>query len=246
MTDLEAHVARVEEAVRRLTFVALTPGNTDAEFVIAALDAAPEPPGKMAHEMSPAEFQRAYMGTWPAPEPERVTPDPVDSTGDIVSYIFRQREWSERTFGEGRRTLGVTRHIERELAEIRADPSDLMEWVDVVILAMDGAWRAGYTPTQIMEAMEEKQATNFAREWPAPGPEDEPTEHVRAAPEPVADGELPEAVRDAVDVVRAYAAARGLETEAWHRMNKRANALEAHARAQAAELARLRALAGDA
>ena len=93
----------------------------------------------------------------------------------------RQIKWSERTFGHGVRTGGITRHIEKELAEIRAAPHDLTEWADVVILALDGAWRAGYAPEEIAAALERKQAVNFARQWPPAsdvGP-NEPTEHIR-------------------------------------------------------------------
>jgi hypothetical protein len=101
---------------------------------------------------------------------------------DFIQYIVKQREWSERTFGRGPRTNGITRHIEEELAEIRAAPHDLSEWIDVVILALDGGGRAGYTPEEIVAELERKQAVNFAREWP-PAKDvdpDQPSEHVRA------------------------------------------------------------------
>ena len=101
---------------------------------------------------------------------------------DFIQYIVKQREWSERTFGHSTRTNGITRHIEKELAEIRVAPRDLGEWIDVVILALDGAWRAGYTPEEIVAELERKQAVNFAREWP-PAKDvdpDQPSEHVRA------------------------------------------------------------------
>ena len=93
-------------------------------------------------------------------------------------YINLQREWSERTFGDGRRTVGLCRHIEKELNEIKRSPDDLFEWIDVVILAIDGAWRAGYSPEQIIEALLEKQQVNFERRWPAPQAQYEPTEHI--------------------------------------------------------------------
>jgi hypothetical protein len=103
-------------------------------------------------------------------------------TCSISDYVKRQRDWSEKTFGHSVRTMGITKHIEKEIAEIRAAPHDLMEWVDVIILALDGAWRAGYTPEQIQEAMERKQAVNFARQWP-PAVDcdpDQPSEHVKS------------------------------------------------------------------
>ena len=98
----------------------------------------------------------------------------------LMWYLNRQREWSERTFGPGRRTGGITAHIEKECAEIRADPNDRAEWIDVMILAMDGYWRAGGTPEELFSALKAKQAVNFARQWPDRLPEDQPMEHVRS------------------------------------------------------------------
>lgn len=83
-----------------------------------------------------------------------------------VEHLERQREWSRATFGPGPRAAGVVDHIRKELREIEADPTDLTEWVDVVILALDGAWRAGYDPEQIIAAIKGKQARNEARTWP--------------------------------------------------------------------------------
>jgi dATP/dGTP diphosphohydrolase len=85
---------------------------------------------------------------------------------DLVRHLMRQREFSERTFGPGERTAGVLDHIRKELTEIEAKPDDLSEWIDVIILACDGAWRAGFTPAQIAEALVAKQAKNEARTWP--------------------------------------------------------------------------------
>lgn len=99
---------------------------------------------------------------------------------DFVDYLERQRDWSIQTFGESKRTNGVTKHIEKELDEIRENPNDLMEWIDVIILAMDGAWRAGYEPQEIIDALVLKQKINFARNWPPVGTfdDDEPSEHI--------------------------------------------------------------------
>lgn len=83
-----------------------------------------------------------------------------------AAHLAHQRAWSLRTFGPGPRTLGVLDHIGKELDEIRADPTDLGEWVDVIILAFDGAWRHGWKPQQIIDAIKAKQAKNEARTWP--------------------------------------------------------------------------------
>jgi hypothetical protein len=98
-----------------------------------------------------------------------------------VAHLERQREWSSRTFGPGRRTQGVIDHIRKELAEIEDDPTDLYEWVDVLILAFDGAWRAGHESHEIIDAIKQKQLRNELRTWPdwRNASEDEAIEHVR-------------------------------------------------------------------
>ena len=83
-----------------------------------------------------------------------------------AAHLAHQREWSEATFGPGSRLHGVLDHIRKELGEIEADPTDLSEWVDVIILAFDGAWRAGWEPQEIINAIKAKQAKNEARTWP--------------------------------------------------------------------------------
>jgi hypothetical protein len=103
-------------------------------------------------------------------------------TYDLVSHLRRQRAFSEKTFGPGDRSRGCIDHIRKELAEVEADPSDLVEWVDIILLACDGAWRQGYSPGDIATALRDKLAENEARDWPdwrtaEPG---KAIEHVRA------------------------------------------------------------------
>lgn len=102
---------------------------------------------------------------------------------DLVAHLHRQRAFSERTFGPGARTAGVCDHIRKELREIEAAPGDTEEWVDVILLALDGAWRSGATPEQIAAALEAKQTKNEGREWPdwRTVPSDKAIEHVRPA-----------------------------------------------------------------
>ena len=87
-------------------------------------------------------------------------------TFDLVQHLRRQREFSLKTFGPNQRTQGVIDHIRKELAEIENDPTDVFEWVDVVLLAFDGAWRAGHAPEEIAAAIEAKQTKNESRSWP--------------------------------------------------------------------------------
>lgn len=87
-------------------------------------------------------------------------------TDPLVAYLERQWSWSKETFGPALRTKGIVQHITKELREIEADPHDLAEWVDVIILAMDGFWRHGGKPSDLLPAMQAKQDRNFARTWP--------------------------------------------------------------------------------
>jgi hypothetical protein len=102
---------------------------------------------------------------------------------DLVTHLERQRLFSRYTFGPGARTAGVIDHIRKELEEIEADPSDIAEWVDVIILAFDGAWRAGWEPADIVAAIVAKQAKNESRVWPdwRTADPDKAIEHDRSA-----------------------------------------------------------------
>jgi hypothetical protein len=98
----------------------------------------------------------------------------------IEEYIRRQARWSTKTFGSGLRTVGITEHITKECAEIRANPYDLEEWIDVMILAIDGFWRAGGQSHELMWMLIDKQSKNFARQWPQNVPEHLPVEHIKS------------------------------------------------------------------
>lgn len=98
---------------------------------------------------------------------------------DLVDYIRRQKRWSQSTFGRTFRPLGLTAHIRKELLEIEAAPRDLEEWIDVIILAIDGAWRAGYTPEDIAAMLEHKQQKNQRRVFVIPEDPNQPIEHDR-------------------------------------------------------------------
>ena len=109
---------------------------------------------------------------------------------DLTEHLRRQRHWSFCTFGPGERSKGVVDHIRKELAEIEASPLDLEEWVDLILLAFDGAWRAGHEPEGIVGGIEAKQSKNEARDWPdwrTQSP-DHAIEHVRGYNDPATTG----------------------------------------------------------
>lgn len=101
---------------------------------------------------------------------------------DLVAHLRRQAEFSERTFGPGARVAAVCDHVGKELIEVQQSGGALAEWIDVIILGLDGAWRSGATPEQIAAAIEAKQTKNEGRRWPdwrAADPE-KAIEHVRS------------------------------------------------------------------
>lgn len=104
---------------------------------------------------------------------------------DLIAHLHRQRAFSLNTFGPGERFDGVMDHIKKECKELRQAPKDLEEWIDLVLLAFDGAWRAGFTPEQIAAGLFAKQGKNEARKWPdwKTAPAGKAIEHIRESKE---------------------------------------------------------------
>jgi chromosome segregation ATPase len=101
----------------------------------------------------------------------------------LADFLRRQQAFSAQAFGPGKRTKGLIDHISKELKEIEADPTDLSEFIDVILLAFDGFWRHGGKPEELLPALEAKLAKNMARTWPKPTSEDHAIEHVKEADE---------------------------------------------------------------
>lgn len=88
---------------------------------------------------------------------------------DFAAHLARQRAFSERTFGPGERVEGVSDHIRKELVEVaKSEPGHdrQREWIDVVMLALDGAWRSGMSPEEIIAGLRFKLDINERRSWP--------------------------------------------------------------------------------
>ena len=112
---------------------------------------------------------------WPlARDAGSVAPVGIDALAD------EKARWSTKTFGTGKRTRGLLEHLRRELAEIEQSPDDLVEWVDVILLAMDGYQRHG--GRTLLEDLRKKHNINTWRTWPAPESEDHAAEHDRGTP----------------------------------------------------------------
>lgn len=93
-------------------------------------------------------------------------PRPIVARAIDALHIERQRAFSAETFGPGARTAGVLDHISKELEEVRKAPEDISEWADIIILAIDGASRAGHESQAIIDAVHAKQVKNESRNWP--------------------------------------------------------------------------------
>jgi Protein of unknown function (DUF550) len=114
---------------------------------------------------SPEAVAEMPWGTYfPGRELARWTTEGA-KTMDLIKHLDRQREFSARTFGPGERRDGVLDHIAKEIEEVR-EAGALEEWVDLILLALDGAWRSGATSQEIADAIEAKQAKNENRSWP--------------------------------------------------------------------------------
>jgi hypothetical protein len=110
---------------------------------------------------------------------------------DLIAHIYRQRAFSRATFGPGARTQGVCDHIRKELAEIERAPADLDEWIDVILLSLDGAWRCAEAnertdhciPEIICQRIGLVQGRNERRDWPdwRSADPNKAIEHVRKA-----------------------------------------------------------------
>ena len=156
---------------------------------------------------------------------------------DLVTHLRRAAEFSARAFGPFTRKHGVVAHIRKELVEIEADPTDLREWVDVVILGFDGALRTGASPEQIADALFDKQVKNERREWPdwRLAADGQPIEHTRSADE--SKRKLREEMQDADN---RYRSLRGfMQTEAFRDLDPEDRALVAQQCAAMATLANI-------
>ena len=97
---------------------------------------------------------------------------------DLEAHLRRQIAWSRATFGPAERCEGVIDHIRKELYEVERAPDEgdrrSEEWVDVLILAIDGMWRAlskegvphEDLPGVICWMLHSKQGRNEQRVWP--------------------------------------------------------------------------------
>lgn len=68
----------------------------------------------------------------------------------LLQLLAGQYQFILKTFGE-QALSGVKAHLEKELQEVKANPSDVMEWADCFLLSIGGAMRAGEGAEQVNE-----------------------------------------------------------------------------------------------
>jgi predicted small metal-binding protein len=82
------------------------------------------------------------------------------------ALIAAYRDWNFATFGDEKpRIKRIVEHIRSELKEVLADPYDILEWVDVMLFAWQGALRTGHSPEAIVLRTREKMKKNEGRRW---------------------------------------------------------------------------------
>lgn len=165
----------------------------DRQAVLQAIADEPEAPGPLPDELraaflsDPERTIRAVIRATKYCIGERVKALPAATAAafDLECHLARQAEFSEKVFGPGARVAGLVDHIAKELHEVLESEGLLEEWIDVVILALDGCWRSGASPRQIIDALVAKQAKNENRTWPdwRSAPAGRAIEHDRSADE---------------------------------------------------------------
>jgi hypothetical protein len=125
---------------------------------------------------------------------------------DLVKFLKQQRNFSLHAFGPNERTKGIVDHIKKEIKEIEKaeTPGEKMnEFVDVVILALDAMWRLGFSPEEIVVAIQLKQSLNIRRKWPdwRTVPENEAVEHDRSQAD-TADPRMRLTLHDVKDILK--------------------------------------------
>lgn len=109
---------------------------------------------------------------------------------DLKAHLCRQIAFSRGAFGPHESRERVIDHIRKELVEVEQGDGNPNEWVDVVILALDGLTRrllANGCTTDVAADLAcvliaQKQARNEMRQWPdwRKHDPDKAIEHVRA------------------------------------------------------------------
>jgi hypothetical protein len=119
---------------------------------------------------------------------------------NLQQHLIRQMAFSKATYGPGTRTNGVLDHMVKEIEEVRESNGSSDEWVDLVILALDGLTRqlafcnehdrristSHEIASRACAIIQGKQDRNENRDWPdwRTMSQDKAIEHDRTKDEP--------------------------------------------------------------
>jgi predicted house-cleaning noncanonical NTP pyrophosphatase (MazG superfamily) len=105
----------------------------------------------------------------------------IDNSSRSLEDLFLEvGQWAVSTFTQAT-PESWCKHLQKEVAELAEDPSDLEEIADCMILLAGLAHKQNYTPQDLRQAIREKLEINKKRVWGKPD-KDGVVEHVRDEP----------------------------------------------------------------
>lgn len=101
---------------------------------------------------------------------------------DLEIFLERQKDITQRAFGPGSRMNAILDHMLKEMGEVRDSGGETLEWIDLVILALDGAVRSCDGDIElVLNSLEYKLMVIHRRkypDWRTANP-DKAIEHIR-------------------------------------------------------------------
>lgn len=83
---------------------------------------------------------------------------------DINDLQYDLKTWTEKQFPQ-RNTASIMAHLRKETAEVEAEPLDIMEYADCMMLLLDAASYNGLHASDILRACGENLVINKSRKW---------------------------------------------------------------------------------
>jgi hypothetical protein len=99
--------------------------------------------------------------------------------GSLLDLVEDNSAWSQATFGSDaeRGPIGALKHLEEEAREAQAEPTDILEYADCLLLLLDATRRAGWSVEDLVNAAYDKMKVNKTRTF-IKAPPDQPSHHL--------------------------------------------------------------------
>lgn len=106
---------------------------------------------------------------------------PMHIDGSWSDVWAVEERWSDHTFGSPsvRDHRGPLDHLKKEIEEALANPGDITEFADLLLLVFDAARRAGHRYWELKHAVIDKLNINQRRKWGKPSDPTRAVEHIR-------------------------------------------------------------------